>query len=180
MEKNFLSTYELIKNYKSNYIEELVYKEKMLELIDTCDDCFLRQCRVGHFTASAFLLNKNMNHVCLMHHTKLDKWLQLGGHCDGDPDILNVSIKEASEESGIKNIKPLTSDIFDMDIHLVPKILNDEPHYHFDIRFLLHAYDDDTLIKNHESKELKWVQKFDKELSQNLIRMFEKLEKEVI
>lgn len=176
MEKNFLSTYELIKNY----IEELVYKEKMLELIDTCDDCFLRQCRVGHFTASAFLLNKNMNHVCLMHHTKLDKWLQLGGHCDGDPDILNVSIKEASEESGIKNIKPLTSDIFDMDIHLVPKILNEEPHYHFDIRFLLHAYDDDTLIKNHESKELKWVQKSDKEVSQNLIRMFEKLEKEVI
>lgn len=179
MERNFFSTYQLIKNYKSNYIEELVYKEKMLELIDTCDDCFLRQCRVGHFTASAFLLNKNMTHVCLMHHTKLDKWLQLGGHCDGDPDILNVSIKEASEESGIKNIKPLTSDIFDMDIHLVPKILNDEPHYHFDIRFLLHAYDDDTLIKNHESKELKWVQKSDKEVSQNLIRMFEKLESKI-
>jgi 8-oxo-dGTP pyrophosphatase MutT (NUDIX family) len=177
MNKEFIAIYEMLKKYESLYCEELVYKEKMLELINTCDDCFLRSCRVGHFTSSAFLLNKAMTHVCLMHHTKLDKWMQLGGHCDGDPAVLNVSIKEAQEESGIENIRPLKHDVFDLDIHLIPLNSKDESHYHFDVRFLLHAYDNDTLKKNHESKELKWVEKFDRSIPRNVIRMFEKWKK---
>ena len=177
MKKDFINTYNLLDNYNSTYSEEIFCKEKMIELITTCDDCFLRSCRVGHFTSSAFLLNKNMTHVCLMHHAKLDKWLQLGGHCDGDYNILNVAIKEAQEESGILKIKPLINGIFDLDIHLIPVRLNEEAHYHFDIRFLLHTYDDDTLIKNHESKELKWVEKTSKNIPISVSRMFEKWNK---
>jgi 8-oxo-dGTP pyrophosphatase MutT (NUDIX family) len=117
-----------------------------------------------------------MTHVCLMHHTKLDQWMQLGGHCDGDFNILNVAIKEAQEESGIKNIRPLKHDIFDIDLHLIPANYHEAAHYHFDVRFLLHAYDNNTLIKNHESKELKWVEKKDKEIPQNVVKMFAKWE----
>lgn len=88
MKSNYKNTYDLIASYQPSYQKESVFKEKMLELISTCEDCFLRSCRVGHFTASAFLLNKEMTHALLMHHTKLDKWMQLGGHCDGNSDIL--------------------------------------------------------------------------------------------
>lgn len=177
MKPEFLNTYEMLKKYESIYPEESVFKEKMLDFLKACDDCFYRSCRVGHFTASAFLLNKDMTHVCLMHHAKLDKWMQLGGHCDGDPDILGVAIKEAQEESGITKIKPISPDIFDIDIHLIPPTSKDEAHYHFDIRFLLHAYEGDVLIKNHESKDLRWVQKGDIDVPQNVLRMFEKYQK---
>lgn len=175
MQQEFIATYEMLKKYKPFYGEEAVYQQKMLELLSTCDDCFLRTCRVGHFTASALLLNKDMTKVCLMHHRKLDKWMQLGGHCDGDPAVLTVAIKEAQEESGIINIKPVKEDIFDLDIHLIPANAKDEVHYHFDIRFLLHAYDNDTLVKNHEAKALKWVAKTTPNLPKSVSRMVEKL-----
>lgn len=174
MNKEFLNAYTLLDAYTPMYPEEGVCKQLMLDVLKHCDDCFLRSCRVGHFTASAFLLNKGKTAVCLMHHAKLDKWLQLGGHCDGDPDILNVAIKEAKEESGIQNIRAITREIFDIDIHLIPSRPEDPAHYHFDIRFLLHAYDDDTLIKNHESHALRWVDKYDLGISENVGRMFKK------
>lgn len=170
----------LILNYHPTDIDERICKKRMIEVLDSCNNCFSRDCKFGHFTASAFLLNKEMTHVLLMHHTKLDKWMQLGGHCDGDSDVKNVSIKEAQEESGINNIKPLSNDIFDIDMHLIPANKNDEAHYHFDVRFLLHAYDGDDFNKNHESKELRWVHKNSNNIPTNsysVIRMFEKLRK---
>lgn len=77
-------TYNLLKNYHPTHEKEMICKQEMLNFISTCEDCFERRCRVGHFTASAFLLNKELTHVLLMHHAKLDKWMQLGGHCDGN------------------------------------------------------------------------------------------------
>lgn len=177
MKTEFLNTYKLLQRYEPLDPEEVVSKKRMLELLTICDDCFLRSCRVGHFTSSAFLLNKDMTHVCLMHHTKFDIWMHLGGHCDGNSDVLNVSIKEAQEESGIKNIRPIDHGIFDIDIHLTPPYSNDEAHYHFDIRFLLHAYEDDRLIKNHESKELRWFDKNAEHVPKDVQRMFEKWRK---
>lgn len=174
MRQEFTKTYNLLKQYNPFDSEEIVAKEKMLELLATCDDCFLRSCRVGHFTASAFLLNKNMTHACLMHHAKLDKWVQPGGHCDGDFDVLNVAIKEAQEETGILELKPVSSEIFDIDMHLIPPNSKEGAHYHFDIRFLLHAYNNDTLIKNHESKDLKWFDNSDVKVPLNVLRMFKK------
>ncbi len=178
MKSNYKNTYDLIASYQPSYQKESVFQEKMLELISTCEDCFLRSCRVGHFTASAFLLNKEMTHSLLMHQTKLDKWMQLGGHCDGNSDILAVAVKEAQEESGINEIKPLSSEIFDIDIHLIPPNGNDEAHYHFDIRFLLHAYNNDRVYKNHESKELRWIKKDSTNIpskNDSVTRMFEKV-----
>ena len=179
MQENTKKTYDLLKAYQPSCQKELVYKQSMLDLISACEDCFLRSCRVGHFTASAFLLNQQKTHVLLMHHTKLDKWMQLGGHCDGDSDVLAVAIKEAQEESGINEIVPLNSEIFDIDIHLIPANKTNEAHYHFDIRFLLHAHKDDKFHKNHESKELKWIAKNSKDIpsdSDSVTRMFEKLQ----
>lgn len=150
----------------------------MLELLDTCDNCFKRSNKVGHFTASAFILNKAKTHVLLMHHAKLNIWVQPGGHCDGDQDVSSVAIKEAEEETGIKGLKFLMPEIFDIDIHLLPEHKGIEAHYHFDIRFLLHAHEDDTFIKNHESHELRWVE-INKENTpvdrESVARMFKKI-----
>ncbi len=174
-------TYQLLAAYRSSYPEEQVYREKMLRFLDTCSDCFLRSCRVGHFTASAFLLNPEKTHALLLHHAKLDKWMQLGGHCDGDSDVLRVAIKEAQEESGIQKIRAIRPAVFDIDIHLIPPYKEEGAHYHFDIRFLLHAYETDQVIQNHESKALQWFEITGKNLPENrasVDRMFEKIRKE--
>ena len=83
--------------------------------------------------------------------------MQLGGHCDGDEDVLAVSIKEAQEESGINEIVPLSDKIFDIDIHRIPANSKDVAHFHFDIRFLLKTNGNDNFVKNEESNDLKWV-----------------------
>lgn len=150
-------TFDLLQSYMPTTPEEKVYQQKMLELLQACDDCFLRSCRVGHFTASAFLLNHKKTHALMLHHRKVGNWFQPGGHCDGDPDVLAVAIKEAQEESGIEEIRPLNPHVFDIDIHLFPTYKDEQAHYHYDVRFVLHAYGDDTLHQNHESKALEWI-----------------------
>ena len=80
---------------------EVGYKQRMLDFVKKYSDCFERSLAIGHVTASAFLLNKQGTHALLMHHTKLDMWVQPGGHCDGNPDVHDVALKEAQEEWGL-------------------------------------------------------------------------------
>lgn len=157
-------------------LEERCFKIEMVNFYKQYKNCFERTCLEGHFTASAWLVNADNTAFLLMHHSKLDKWLQLGGHCDGDEDVLSVAIKEALEESGMKNINPLSSTIFDIDIHSIPAYKNIPSHKHLDIRFLLQADVGEEIVKNHESKDLRWFEKNDvfptKERS--VLRMYEK------
>lgn len=157
--------------------EEILFKERILEFIKQYENCFERSLEIGHITASTWLLNKDKSKALLMHHTKLDKWFQLGGHCDGDPDTLNVAIKEAIEESGIQNIAPLSEKIFDIDIHLIPANSKEKEHYHYDVRFLLYVTSDEQIVQNHESKQLQWIGKNKNELmtdNLSVVRMFNK------
>lgn len=165
--------YDMIERYIPLYQEEIDYKRYMLDFISNNPDCLLRSCTTGHFTSSSLLLNTDMTRICLMHHAKLKKWLQLGGHCDGDSDLLNVAIKEAQEESGITDISPVQTDIFDIDVHLIPENPKDKSHYHLDVRFLLRA-NNDKLIKNHESSDLMWVDINDNIITDNITRMVRK------
>lgn len=156
---------------------EIKCKEDMLNFIKHNKDCFERSLQEGHITGSAWLLNKDMTQALLMHHTKLDKWVQPGGHCDGEPDVLSVATKEAKEESGIHDIVPVSSKIFDIDIHLVPEHKKEKAHYHYDVRFLLKVASDEGIIQNRESKELRWVGKDRNKLptaSPSVVRMFNK------
>ena len=105
-----------LKNYNPSAPEELVFKERMIAFVSEREDCFERSLHIGHITGSAMVLNKAGDKALLLHHTKLDRWFQLGGHCDGDSDVLGVAVKEAQEESGIQGIKPVSTDIFDIDI----------------------------------------------------------------
>ena len=103
-----------LNNYYPENQEEMQFKIQIIDFIKSNRDCFERSLKTGHITGSAWLLNKEGSHFLLMHHTKLDKWFQLGGHCDGNSNVCAVAIKEAQEESGIQSIIPLQEEIFDI------------------------------------------------------------------
>ncbi|MEQ8925838.1 MAG: NUDIX hydrolase [Fulvivirga sp.] len=170
---------EKINNYSPEDNDEQLFRANFLEFIHRNEDCFERSLLEGHITGSAWIVNQTYDKALLTHHRKLDKWLQLGGHADGETDIIKVAKKEAKEESGLRNLRLLSEDIFDIDIHTIPKRKGIPEHLHYDVRFLFQADDHDPLLINHESKALKWVPL--KELNQltdgnrSIMRMVEKI-----
>ena len=121
--------------------------------------CFERDCfDDGHVTGSAVLLDgtdPRRAAMLMTHHAKLGKWLQLGGHADGDTDPLAVACREAAEESGLE-VSPLLAEPIDLDIHAIPARGSDPPHYHYDVRFALHGSERAATVSE-ESLALKWV-----------------------
>ena len=120
-------------------------------------DCFERTCfEDGHVTGSAWIVCPQRRRVLLTHHLKLQKWLQLGGHSDGEFNTLKVAQREAEEESGL-TVKPIDDGVFDIDIHTIPARGEDPEHKHYDIRFLFEADDREPLTVSSESDDLRWV-----------------------
>lgn len=119
--------------------------------------CFERALEKGHITGSAWVVNAAGDEVLLTHHRKLDRWLQLGGHADGESDVLAVAMKEAEEESGLTDFSPLGSGIFDIDIHLIPERKGEPAHFHYDVRYVLRANGCLDFTVSEESHDLRWV-----------------------
>jgi 8-oxo-dGTP pyrophosphatase MutT (NUDIX family) len=117
---------------------------------------FGRNSATSHVTGSAFVLSPDRQSVLLTHHRKLDRWLQLGGHCDGIADAAFVALKEAYEESGLSRIRVLSDRVFDVDIHEIPARGDDPAHLHYDVRFLMVAEAGEIAVSD-ESHDLAWV-----------------------
>jgi 8-oxo-dGTP pyrophosphatase MutT (NUDIX family) len=132
-------------------------RDRMKDFVNRQPDCFDRSLLVGHITGSAWVLDQDQALVLLTHHCKLNKWLQLGGHADGEGDVLLVALREAVEESGLESIWPFSREIFDVDVHEIPAHANDPAHLHYDVRFRLAANPNQPLRVSSESKELAWV-----------------------
>ncbi len=170
----------LIQNLLNSYIptdDEIAYKESTIRFIESYKECFERTLSIGHITASCLLIDKNEERALLTHHKKLNRWFQLGGHCDGDHDVLRVAVKEAQEESGILDIVPVKSEIFDIDVHLIPGNKKEIAHFHYDIRFILKVNSDENIKKSSESNELRWINKDCQSLpteNQSVVRLFNK------
>ena len=137
---------------------EAAMTAETLRFVESEPDCLLRSCVVGHLTGSAWIVSPDRTRTLLTHHHKLDKWLQLGGHADGDGDLLAVALREAREESGLGQVCALSSAIFDLDRHWIPPRKTDPGHYHYDLRFLLEADPTAPLLISNESKALAWVE----------------------
>ncbi len=120
-------------------------------------DCLLRTCLAGHLTGSAWVVDATRQWALLTHHRKLGRWLQLGGHADGEPDLLAVALREAREESGLPDVTPLSAALFDVDRHWIPERPGEPGHWHHDLRFLLLAGRTAPLVVSRESKDLAWV-----------------------
>ncbi len=134
---------------------ESEFKKHFLTLLDH-PECFHRHHLPGHITASAWILDSSKKYVLLTHHAKLNRWLQPGGHADGDENVSAVALREAEEETGLTNLI-IVSTIFDIDIHEIPSRDDMPAHDHYDIRFIISADMTEPLSQNHESNELRWV-----------------------
>lgn len=130
--------------------------------------CFERSHLVGHMTGSACVVNRSLTKVLLTHHRKLGLWLQLGGHADGNPDLPEVAMTEAHEESGLTKLHFLpyertafgeswsTPLPFDLDDHFIPANIKDSAHQHYDVRFLIVADDQEQHSVSEESHDVRW------------------------
>jgi 8-oxo-dGTP pyrophosphatase MutT (NUDIX family) len=125
-------------------------------------DCLLRSCVPGHITASAWILAPAGGSVLLTHHRKLGRWLQLGGHVDGETEVERAALREAQEESGMQRFTFETwgaGDLvpLDLDVHPIPARGAEPLHLHWDVRFLLRAGHGQPLIASAESNDLRWI-----------------------
>jgi len=92
---------DLLHHYSSANKEEAATVSRFIKFVESTTDCFLRSHLQGHVTGSAWLVNAAADHVLLTHHRKLNIWVQLGGHTDGNSDVLLSALREAREESGM-------------------------------------------------------------------------------
>lgn len=111
----------------------------------------------GHITASAYLVTPDLAWVLVMHHAKLDRWLQPGGHADGMADLVAVARKEAAEETGVVPGAPDSPAPLLVDVHRIPARGNVPAHLHYDAGFLFRIPADARLQANAESRGLAWV-----------------------
>lgn len=151
-----------IKNYKPYNEQEKKDKEIILNCINIFDDVLTRNNEIAHITSSAFVVNKNRDKVLMVHHNIYNSWSWTGGHADGETDLLAVAIREVKEETGVKNVYPVISDIFSIDILTVVGHIKKgkyvAPHLHLSIAYLLEAYEEEALtIKEDENSGVRWV-----------------------
>ncbi len=137
---------------------EAAMVEDAVSFIGSHPECLWRRCLDGHLTGSAWIVSADRAWTLLTHHHKLDKWLQVGGHADGDGDLLAVALREAREESGLSRLRPVSEELFDFDRHRIPGRGAEPEHWHYDFRFLIEADRGEPLVISSESKDLAWVE----------------------
>jgi 8-oxo-dGTP pyrophosphatase MutT (NUDIX family) len=149
---NFL---ELLANYPVSGTPETALRQEFLELVSSSADACMRSRLAGHLTGSAWLVSADGRKALLMHHRKLDRWLQPGGHADGDWDLAAVALREAMEETGLPNLH-VEPAIFDLDKHRIPARGTEPEHWHYDVRFVVRTTGSQEFSGNTESWQLRW------------------------
>jgi 8-oxo-dGTP pyrophosphatase MutT (NUDIX family) len=155
MPEHFVLLSNALRAYAQFYPAHRPLAEQFLDFAGSAPQVFERTHRVGHFTGSAWLVSADGRRVLLTHHRKLDRWLQLGGHADGDQDLAAVALREAQEESGLPQLC-LEAGIFDLDRHLIPARGNEPTHWHYDVRYVVRALGSEAFVCNEESLALAW------------------------
>lgn len=141
--------------YARLWPEEGEAADDFLLLLSDEHDPFVRDRLAGHFTASAWLVDATGGRLLMTHHRKLDRWLQLGGHADGDRDLARVALREAEEESGLTDLV-VEPEIFDLDRHWIPERGQVPGHWHYDVRYVVRATDSEAFVVSDESHALAW------------------------
>ena len=150
-----------IQNYTPFNEQEENDKEQMLNFIDNFDDVLTRNNSFGHFSSSAFVVNKEKTRMVVVYHNIYDAWIYPGGHADGEEDLLSVAVREVEEETGLK-VKILDGNMFAIQSLPVKGHIKHgkyvSAHTHFDVVYLLEADDTIPLVyREDESKGVKWI-----------------------
>ena len=153
---------EMLEKYEPYNEQEQRDKEAMLRHMSLSNDYLTREDTTAHFSASNWIVNKERTKVLMIYHNIYQSWAWTGGHADGDEDLMYVALKEAEEETGLKNIKVLSDGIFAIQIATVDGHIKRgkyvSSHLHLDCCFLLEADEKDEIrIKEDENKGIKWV-----------------------
>lgn len=154
---------ELLRQHKTRFIEELAFVKRSIAYLEYNQNSFFREHTPMHVTGSTWVVNPNRDHILMLHHKKLDQWFQPGGHADGDENIIQVALKETSEETGLspQQLKLVSKQIFDVDIHTIQANRKEPRHEHIDIRFLVEIDDEIPIPGNDESHQIIWVRNFE-------------------
>ena len=136
-------------------------KNLIFQWIEQHEDAFSRENTVAHVTASAWMVNKDRSKVLMVYHNIYNSWSWLGGHADGETDLLSVAIREVKEEAGISNVFPVSEDIFSLESLTVDGHWKNgkyvSSHLHFNVTYLLEADSEEAVsIKADENSGVAW------------------------
>lgn len=142
--------------------QEETEKRLILQYMDCFPDLLTRKNEMAHFTASCWIVNPARDRVLMAYHNLYQSWAWLGGHADGEEDLLRVALREANEESGIVGTRPLRQEIFSLEILGVDGHVKRGryvgTHLHLNVTYLLEA--DDRLpirSKADENSAVRWI-----------------------
>lgn len=156
-----MSLRQEIENYTPFNEQEERDKEQFLKFIDVFDNVLTRDNIFGHFSSSAFVVNKERNKMAVVYHIINDGWIYPGGHADGEEDLLSVAVREVEEETGLK-AKVLDENIYSIQSTPVKSHMKRgkyvSAHLHFDVVYIMEADDKIPLVyREDESKGVKWI-----------------------
>ena len=152
---------EEIKKYRPCNAQEQRDQALILDFLEKNGDAFLRSNLLAHMTASSWIVNPERTKTLMVYHNLYDSWSWTGGHADGETDLLSVALREAREETGIEHVRPLSPEIFSLEVltvdghekrgEYVPS------HLHMNVTYLLEAEESDTLhICREENSGVAW------------------------
>lgn len=170
-----------LNHYQTNYSEEIDFQKDMIQFVQENADFHQRINLAGHLTASAWILSPDQKSILMIHHKKLNRWLQPGGHLEAQDDTLEAGARrEAIEECGLTHLELFSEGIFDLDIHPIPEKGNEPAHFHYDVRFIYQTKNWELEADFAEVNHIKW-RKVDELLTENseqsIHRMLLKTEK---
>lgn len=148
---------DLLKVFQPFDDTEVNARERILNFVINNEIVFGKENIDGHITGSAWILDFERQSVLLTHHSKANKWFQLGGHSETNETIFETALREAKEESGLTTLKSLSDEIYGINIEKIPERKSEKEHFHFDIFFIFEADKEEKLIITKESKDLRWI-----------------------
>lgn len=146
-----------VRNFEAGDSDEEKHQREILDLLENPDFASRNHFQPGHITASAFVIDPAAGRLLLHHHKRLGRWLQMGGHLEPGESPRAAALREAFEESGLRDLRLLVDRIIDLDVHDIPSNGIEPAHRHFDLRFLAATdFPKEILIDPEESLALAW------------------------
>jgi 8-oxo-dGTP pyrophosphatase MutT (NUDIX family) len=138
--------------------DEEIHRRKIIAFVEQQPRRWWKRSTLeGHITASAWVLNVSRSHALLLHHAKLDCWVQPGGHVDdSDASVSAGALREAMEETGLTFLSLPGDSLFDVDIHSIPERKNEPAHLHYDLRYLIISGSTSVTVSD-ESLGARWI-----------------------